>query len=183
MVDGRTEGARVPQSACLRSEARGVCEARGAVSRRSRSRHRTTAHKDRRQLASRLLGRLLIPFGGRTGAQVKIMSEQSSIATRHYRAAATQDKRRGKKKEKEKGEKGKERKRGRTRSEGEKWIFSLVSVIVNVKFLLFYLCNLLRPSLRLSLRSLLHWSQQIVNTWAKSQEIMPQPGPGAIFGH
>jgi hypothetical protein len=37
------------------------------------------------------------------------MLEQSSIAPRHYRAAATQDKRGGKKKENEKGEKGKKK--------------------------------------------------------------------------
>jgi hypothetical protein len=60
------------------------------------------------------------------GAQVKILSEQSSIAPRHYRAAATQDNRGGKKakkglkktKDKEKAEKRKKRKR--IRSEGEK---------------------------------------------------------------
>jgi hypothetical protein len=57
----------VPRSACLRSEGPRVCEARGAMSRRSRSRRRTAAHRNRCRFASRLLGQLLIPYGGRTG--------------------------------------------------------------------------------------------------------------------
>jgi hypothetical protein len=85
MVDGRTGGARVPQSTCLHSEARGVCEARGAMSRRSRSRRRTAAHRDRRRLSSRLLGWLLIPFGGRTGDAGSRLGR--SMSTTHFARA------------------------------------------------------------------------------------------------
>jgi hypothetical protein len=66
-------------------------------------------------------------------AQVKILSEQQSIAPRHYRAAATQDKREKKQnriereKEKKKKKREKRKKRARIRSEDEKYrVFSFV---------------------------------------------------------
>jgi hypothetical protein len=70
MVDGCTGGARVPQSVCLHRKVRGVCEARGAMSRRSRSCRCTAAPRDRCRLASCPLGRLLIPFGEGMGTLV-----------------------------------------------------------------------------------------------------------------
>jgi hypothetical protein len=76
MVDSFTGGTCVLPCACHRSEARGVCETRGAMICRSGSRRCMVAHRDHRRVAIRLLGWLLTrPWdtGSRLGRSMSMM--------------------------------------------------------------------------------------------------------------